>query len=397
MIGNRTDAIRNIHLSRDELYELVWSEPLTKLAVRFGISDVALRKRCLRIRVPVPPRGYWQKLEAGKRPRRTTLPELADTRPIEFRIDALKQEPAPLSTANENDLDFEARHPITVSETLRQPDPLIKLLISDFSGQTSDEYGAIRTRSEHTFQVRIHPQSKDRILRLLDAFAKACHERGFEFQPGKPGHRYAGFAAVTVDGIALYPVIDERMQRVTYRLTEQDIRRKQRGEWIYTPNWSYIPTGEVTLKIEGAYGTGLQSSWKDLKRQKLEERLGEVMLALRALSRHKIEEKQKAEERQRQYEQIQKERAALRERIAEEARAVEALEGQARDWNRAERMRIYIDAVEARARDIGELEEKLGWLNWARQQADRLDPLTASPGSILDTPEQEYKPYAGWP
>ena len=37
-----------ITLSREDLYELAWSKPITSLAQDFGISDVALAKRCRR-------------------------------------------------------------------------------------------------------------------------------------------------------------------------------------------------------------------------------------------------------------------------------------------------------------------------------------------------------------
>ena len=39
--------------TRLELYQLVWSEPLRKLAKRFGISDVAIAKRCRRSNLPL--------------------------------------------------------------------------------------------------------------------------------------------------------------------------------------------------------------------------------------------------------------------------------------------------------------------------------------------------------
>jgi len=41
-------------LSRKELYDLVWSEPLKTLCSRFGISDVALRKTGARSEIPTP-------------------------------------------------------------------------------------------------------------------------------------------------------------------------------------------------------------------------------------------------------------------------------------------------------------------------------------------------------
>ncbi|MBM3600986.1 MAG: hypothetical protein FJX35_22535, partial [Alphaproteobacteria bacterium] len=60
-------------LSRRQLYDLVWSEPMQRLAKQIGISDVALAKSCRKIDVPVPERGYWNKLHAGKRVHRVEL------------------------------------------------------------------------------------------------------------------------------------------------------------------------------------------------------------------------------------------------------------------------------------------------------------------------------------
>ena len=43
--------------SRQELYDLVWSEPKSSLARRLGISDVGLAKACRRANIPVPGLG----------------------------------------------------------------------------------------------------------------------------------------------------------------------------------------------------------------------------------------------------------------------------------------------------------------------------------------------------
>ena len=63
-------------LRREDLYEQVWSEPMVRLANRYGISDVALAKVCRKMDVPVPPRGYWRRIETGRRPARPPLPRL---------------------------------------------------------------------------------------------------------------------------------------------------------------------------------------------------------------------------------------------------------------------------------------------------------------------------------
>lgn len=61
-------------LSREELFEKVWSKSGTKLSEELGVSDVAIAKRCKKLNVPSPPRGYWAKLEAGHRLERPKLP-----------------------------------------------------------------------------------------------------------------------------------------------------------------------------------------------------------------------------------------------------------------------------------------------------------------------------------
>jgi hypothetical protein len=63
-------------MTRQELYELVWREPVTHAAKRFGISDVALRKTCVRHGIPTPPAGYWAKLAHGKAVPKVPLPPL---------------------------------------------------------------------------------------------------------------------------------------------------------------------------------------------------------------------------------------------------------------------------------------------------------------------------------
>lgn len=62
-------------MKRSKLYELVWSKPMTKLGAELGISDVGLAKACRRHAIPVPPRGHWAKLQAGKASPKVPLPK----------------------------------------------------------------------------------------------------------------------------------------------------------------------------------------------------------------------------------------------------------------------------------------------------------------------------------
>jgi len=50
------------HPTAEELHTLIWSKPITQLAVDLGVSDVAIHKWCRQLGVEKPPRGYFQKL-----------------------------------------------------------------------------------------------------------------------------------------------------------------------------------------------------------------------------------------------------------------------------------------------------------------------------------------------
>src|SRR5689334_9410269 len=64
-----------IRLTREQLYDAIWSKPTTQLAREWGISDVAIAKWCKKLDIPKPKPGYWQRLQAG---RQTVKPPLPD-------------------------------------------------------------------------------------------------------------------------------------------------------------------------------------------------------------------------------------------------------------------------------------------------------------------------------
>jgi len=59
---------------RAVLYEQVWSQPVQSVAKSYGISGVRLGKVCRKLQVPVPPRGYWARVQNGQRMRKPPLP-----------------------------------------------------------------------------------------------------------------------------------------------------------------------------------------------------------------------------------------------------------------------------------------------------------------------------------
>jgi len=84
-------------VSREALYEMVWSEPMLRVAARFGVSSSYMARVCTLLNVPRPERGYWAKLAVGKAPKQPPLPEPRPGDPLEWRPDgALPKRARPL-------------------------------------------------------------------------------------------------------------------------------------------------------------------------------------------------------------------------------------------------------------------------------------------------------------
>lgn len=67
--------MQRVTITRKELYNLVWSEPLSRLAKKYKISDNGLRKVCKRMNIPLPPNGHWQRVQFGYKVTPIKLPE----------------------------------------------------------------------------------------------------------------------------------------------------------------------------------------------------------------------------------------------------------------------------------------------------------------------------------
>ena len=376
--------------SRSELYELVWSEPMTKVASQFGLSNVGLKKICQRHDIPVPGRGYWRKLETGKRVRRRPLPPERRGVPsphIEIVATSQTEDRETEEKSVELQASFEARpeNRISVAEMIERPHVLTKATRRQLKSARSDDYGVIKCVSPDLFYLRIGPESVERALRILDALFRAFEVRGYKVEAAK---RDTGYARVIVQEEAISFSLEERVRRRPHHLTDQEKSRKQRYVWSWAPKYDYIPAGALMLKLDTRYGSGLRGTWSDTRQRRVEDCLNDVIVAMVRLAEWKKQERRRAEEQRKRREEENARRAVLRARREREARALEQLQANALAWAKAQQLRAYIAAVKARAEAEGKSTDpgsETGlWLKWATDQADKADPLRESPVSILD-------------
>jgi len=75
----RKDEVERLlsRYDRTALYDQVWSRPAYEVTKSYGISGVMLGKVCRKLMVPVPPRGYWARIQNGQQIKRPSLPKLS--------------------------------------------------------------------------------------------------------------------------------------------------------------------------------------------------------------------------------------------------------------------------------------------------------------------------------
>jgi hypothetical protein len=149
-----------IELTRQQLYDEVWAEPIIKVAARYGISDVGLKKVCKRNSVPVPARGYWRKVETGKKVKHLPLPKMAKEYPVWFQSHDTwtSNKPDTEVVAQQKIIEAQPDYAITMKPTLRGIHSRVQELREKFEAASEDDYGRV-TLDCPPFTVKVGPKS----------------------------------------------------------------------------------------------------------------------------------------------------------------------------------------------------------------------------------------------
>src|ERR1700737_3808082 len=177
-------------VTREKLHEAVWSEPMRTVAKRFGVSDVALAKRCRRMAIPLPGRGYWAKKAAGKKVRPISLPKAISGQTIEsFEINLRRTVSVEPSSAELNvgpvwdQKRFEAspENQIVVPTTLEKPRKEIRHTRASLNRAGRNQRGLLRPTDKGCFDIQVTKTSIGRAILIAQALLDAADARSIEF------------------------------------------------------------------------------------------------------------------------------------------------------------------------------------------------------------------------
>ncbi|MEO8236192.1 MAG: hypothetical protein ABI549_12305 [Flavobacterium sp.] len=371
--------MENIELTRKELYDLVWENPLSKLAKKYNLSDNGLRKVCKKLDIPLPKNGYWQKIQYNKKVSIEKLPvnnTVETSITLKFRdnsettINGIENELNQLTKEIKNEL----KETIIFPEKLTKPLQLISDAKNDLKTKEPSYFHNIKgllNTSPDILNITVAPQNVKRALLFMDIFIKAVQKRGHNVIT-------KGGTKIVIDSVQLSIGLRERLKRTIIKSTHWD-------------STELNPSNILSLRLD-AYPA---SEWTDTNTSKLEDKIPNIIAKLELQA---VIEKRRTIEREMwhtEYERQRKIEQDFKERKEREIIKTKMLFSDAEKFDKATIYRNFIAATEQNAIKENNLTEELKeWIKWANEKADWFDPFTNRKDELLNDNDREefHKP-----
>lgn len=401
-------------VTREQLYELVWSKPMLRVAEDFGVSSSYMARVCTELRVPRPPQGYWTRVEFGAKPTRTPLSPNRDgdvkswqpgssisntqrtaqktqpvkpVRPAEGESPAKHGRPARRSTVTTTVASPISVHPMLMNvnpiflKTRRVDNGLLrpfKKVLVDILTSEETLTKAIDTANALFLALRakghqvtfIAPQSYPH-RHNVDVFEKPGkhHDYATYWSPDRPTVVYIGEVPI---GLTIFEMVEE-VETVNVGgkyipvrdLTEQQLRRYSGiHHWRST---KVQPTGRLALQAYCPTSARVKwvESWKENKPGELRGLVDKVVRTLESAvptlkeqleqARAQAEEEHRlwVEQRKKWEEEYQRQREAAAAKAA-----MEDLHLIIEKWGTAQRIEAFFDAALEAAKNLPPLQRE---------------------------------------
>jgi hypothetical protein len=387
-------TMKEQYFTRAELYELVWSKPMQKLAEELGISDVGLSKVCTRNEIPTPPRGYWARVEAGQKVRRPPLLKPVGRISAKIKISgAMTGLPEPareILAKSKAEKKIKDATPPVINADFDNLHPTLRATWKILRARKCEPDGAVHAVGEGLCGVIVGPESVQRVTLFLDALFKLLDKDGFN--PEATGEAMR----ITQEKDHATFVVIERTKREKHEPSATEIaaeerRIRRRDQYFRDPNRSTfgeenlfiraypdhdtVYTGQLVFKIEG-YWDPIRRSWGDGKTQTLESMLNDIAAGLKAFLALQKVRREEREEKER-----------LRQALV--ARHDLSKKRKERDKNRQSFLQLVIEQQNeashlrqclSRLADAEADEGLVRFSNWVRERLQELDRLLGPAG-----------------
>ena len=404
-----------IKLTRRQLYDEIWELSVAGVARKYNLNYSKLIASCRSEDIPFPSSGYWTRKSLGK----DVTGEVVNLSGQEDKKVALltkgtkatpakKKESSGTMATTENSQTEEQK--TTVSEAVQknansqivweesvldflpelernvvlnsaamlrinESGHLHKALvqykkdIAEYKEKQMHHSGYQRNLAEPDFFNEMSDEGRSRAFAILDALFKTIESLG-----GSINHDLSMKIRNDVVRIRMA----EGQDQIKHELTKEEARELVRyNDAVKNHHWASKPQ---IRKYDRAYNGKLRivfaerSYIRDSASEKLEDRLGDILITLYEKSEENRVQREAREEAERKRVEEARKKEELRQRKEQEICRVQELVNKAEDYRIATEIRNYIQAVMEKTVD----DDILEWVKWAKKKADWYDPTVAS-------------------
>ncbi|MGZ8983001.1 MAG: hypothetical protein ACXW11_03485 [Methylotenera sp.] len=274
-----------MYLSRSQLYELVWSKPITTLAKEYGFSDVGFSKICRRHNIPLPPSGYWARVSAGFKVPKPPLPHphrdgtvyippmasTSDDAVIQKKIHLAKEKseierivniPIPQQIIDPHK--FTQNTQLYFEKLIKKIESAqkSKSLPSNYMSIVESVYrGRLVCHEAGCFNVSVSESLVDRAISFLDGLVKELESRDFKIKSDRD-EKAGNFVGAIKDNEHISFKISEGYK---YQDIKKDSKHRTELDRLLYSGKEPVPTGKLTFSVF-ACEMQIGRNWTDGKR-----------------------------------------------------------------------------------------------------------------------------------
>ncbi len=419
---------KTIKISRQQLYDEIWQVSAAGVARKYNLNYSKLIAKCKESNIPFPPPGYWTRRYMGKdvSSEFVELPP-SDIETVELLLSGVKlknekkldSDKSVVKEKSESEINSVAVSKdiadktfddinqlseyksydssvlsflsmderlqvlnVATSLTIRNKRKLHEQLIKyknaiiewkqkEREAQSKLYYNPRYDKpdNEPTFFNEMSNDIRPRAMKILDAIFSAVEELG--------GKINTDLSIKIKDDTVVFRIL-EGQNKVKHELTRQEARelveyndKVKNNKWATKPQikkYDYIYNGKLRIVF------GERNYIRDSKSEKLEDRLGDILINLYEKAEELRIYREKREEEQRRLEEEARRKKELQEKKENEIKRTKELINEAEDYNIACQIRQYISAIVQE----GNIDpKKAEWIEWAKKKADWYDPIIA--------------------
>ncbi len=415
-----------VRLTRKQLYDDIWELSVAGVAKKYNLHYATLLEVCKIAEIPYPSSGYWVKRNCGKdvsaevvsltgdknamvellagnsgvkRIKKFVMEEIEDDKRINEEMTVPLEKNVSVQNAvaiypvregleflehDEKQRVLQLANTLVINDHTHLHTVLVqyKKKIENYSKQikATQKLNYYNRRynepvvEEPQFFKEVSENGTKRFMGILDVVFKAVEKMG--------GSVNDDLSMVIRNEIVRIRVAESK-DKVKHEITKQEAQELikyqdevKRYSWASKPRirqYDHIYNGRMRIIF------GEKSYIRDSEKEKLEERLGDIFVALYEKSEENRIERERREEEQRRRDEEARRQEEIRKRKEREIRLTEALANKAEDYRIALDIRAYIDAMIKNNKRKASAE----WIEWAKQKADWFDPTIAREDEYL--------------